>query len=115
VSVALELLTSPPLLILDEPTSGLDPGMEAHMMALFREVAVAGRVVMVSTHAMESLAACHLLVVLVEGFLAYAGPPSEAPAYFKVDRPAAIFTALKKQRGAAWAAQWERARPGVAA
>jgi ABC-type multidrug transport system ATPase subunit len=115
VSVALELLTSPPLLILDEPTSGLDPGMEAHMMSLFREVALGGRVVMVSTHAMESLATCHQLIVLVEGYLAYAGPPSEAPAYFHVDRPAGIFTALKKQRGPAWAALWERSAGKVAA
>ena len=113
VSVALELLTSPPLLILDEPTSGLDPGMEAHMMALFAQLARDGRVLLVATHAMESLAVCQQLVVLVEGCLAYAGPPQAAPGYFGVDRHAAIFTALKAKKGPAWAQQWERQRPRV--
>lgn len=111
VSVALELLTSPELLILDEPTSGLDPGMEAHMMALFREVALRGRVVLVATHAMESLNTCHALLVLVEGRLAYFGPPADAPRYFAVPNHAAIFGALKTKRGQAWADQWEKGRP----
>ena len=67
VSVAMELLTSPPVLILDEPTSGLDPGMEAKMMELFQAVAQAGRIVLVSTHAMQSLERCSRLLVLMQG------------------------------------------------
>ena len=52
VSLALELLTGPPLLILDEPTSGLDPGLEARTMTLLSQVAGTGRIVLVATHAM---------------------------------------------------------------
>ena len=50
VSVALELLTKPPLLFLDEPTSGLDPGLERDLMELFRRLADEGRTVIVVTH-----------------------------------------------------------------
>ncbi|MBI5479617.1 MAG: ABC transporter ATP-binding protein [Deltaproteobacteria bacterium] len=102
VSVALELLTSPGLLILDEPTSGLDPGLEAQLMALFATVARQGRVVLVATHAMESLGRCHVLVVLHEGRVAYVGPPAEASGYFGVTRFAAIFDVLKPGRGGEW-------------
>jgi ABC-type multidrug transport system ATPase subunit len=102
VSVALELLASPGLLILDEPTSGLDPGLEAQLMALFGTVAAQGRVVLVATHAMESLDRCQALLVLVQGHVAYFGPPRDAPGYFGVDRYAAIFPALAQRRGAEW-------------
>lgn len=41
-SVALELLTSPSLLILDEPTSGLDPALDRQVMVMLRQLADAG-------------------------------------------------------------------------
>ena len=49
-SVALELLTGPSLLILDEPTSGLDPALDHQVMTMLRQLADAGRVVIVVTH-----------------------------------------------------------------
>lgn len=106
VSVALELLTSPGLLILDEPTSGLDPGLEARMMALFRALAEKGRIIMVATHAMQSLDLCHVLVVLVKGNVAYAGPPQRALPYFGVKDYADIFRVLEKKSGDAWGASF---------
>jgi ABC-type multidrug transport system ATPase subunit len=102
VSVALELVTKPSLLILDEPTSGLDPGLEAQLMALFAAVARQGRVVLVATHAMESLERCQVLVVLHEGRVAYVGPPAEGPGFFGVTRCAAIFDVLRKGTGGEW-------------
>lgn len=106
VSVALELLTSPGLLILDEPTSGLDPGLEARMMGLFKQLAEKGRIILVSTHAMQSLDLCHVLVVLVKGNVAYAGPPKRALSYFGVTHYADIFRALEKKSGDAWGASF---------
>ncbi|HZE16247.1 MAG TPA: ATP-binding cassette domain-containing protein, partial [Mycobacterium sp.] len=49
-SVALELLTGPSLLILDEPTSGLDPALDHQVMMMLRQLADAGRVVVLVTH-----------------------------------------------------------------
>ena len=51
-SVALELLTGPSLLILDEPTSGLDPALDRQVMTMLRQLADAGRVVLVVTHSL---------------------------------------------------------------
>ena len=102
VAVALELLTSPPMLILDEPTSGLDPGLEARTMALLAEVAAAGRIVLVATHAMASLERAHALCVLVAGHVAYFGPPHGALSFFRVDRYEALFHQLEKQSPSAW-------------
>jgi ABC-type multidrug transport system ATPase subunit len=102
VSVALELLTGPPLLILDEPTSGLDPGLEARTMALLSEVADTGRIVLVATHAMESLERADALCVLVGGRVAFFGPPRGALSYFRVDRYADLFRQLEKQSPSAW-------------
>ncbi len=96
VSVALELLTSPSLLILDEPTSGLDPGLEARMMALFSDVAARGRIVMVATHAMESLNCCRVLLILGRGHLVFAGAPADALSYFQVDRYAELSPGWRK-------------------
>jgi len=103
VSVALELLTEPDLLILDEPTSGLDPGLEARMMHLFADVAAQGRVVLVATHAMESIEKCQALVVLVRGQVAYAGRPQDALPFFRTDTYAGLFHQLDKQPPSAWA------------
>ena len=102
VAVALELLTGPPLVILDEPTSGLDPGLEARTMTLLSDVAHTGRIVMVATHAMESIEMAEALCVLVGGHLAFFGPPRDALSYFRVDRYAGLFGQLGKQTPAAW-------------
>ncbi len=106
VSVALELLTRPPVLILDEPTSGLDPGLEARTMGLFQQVAASGRIVLVATHAMQSLDKCSALLVLVAGRVAYFGPPAAAPAYFRANRYAGIFDQLPKRKPGAWGKAW---------
>ncbi|MFT5683896.1 MAG: ABC-type multidrug transport system ATPase subunit [Myxococcota bacterium] len=106
VSVALELLSQPGLLILDEPTSGLDPGLEAKMMGLFAEVAGGGRVVMVATHAMQSLSRCDVLAVLVRGRLAWLGRPADALSWFEVDRFAGIFDQLPRHAPPVWARRW---------
>ena len=120
VAVALELLTYPPLLILDEPTSGLDPGLEAQMMEVFSEVAATGRIVLVATHAMDSLDQADVLCVLVGGHVAYFGPPAEALRFFRVERYADLFRQLEKQEPHAWhlsaradsVQQWFANRPG---
>ena len=103
VSVALELLAQPKVIILDEPTSGLDPGLEAHMMKLFRTVASQGRIVLVSSHAMESLELCDSILMMVSGHVAFYGPPADALKFFRTDDYADIFRQLPKQTGAGWA------------
>ncbi|MBV8966545.1 MAG: ATP-binding cassette domain-containing protein, partial [Mycobacteriaceae bacterium] len=77
-SVAMELLTGPSLLILDEPTSGLDPALDRQVMTMLRQLADAGRVVVVVTHSLTYLDVCDQVLLLAPGGkTAFCGPPSE--------------------------------------
>jgi ABC-type multidrug transport system ATPase subunit len=77
-SVALELLTGPSLLLLDEPTSGLDPALDRQVMTMLRQLADAGRVVLVVTHSLTYLDVCDQVLLLAPGGkTAFSGPPSQ--------------------------------------
>lgn len=96
VSVALELLTEPDVLLLDEPTTGLDPGYEQSIMKLLREIADTGRAVVVVTHAVASLELCDQVVFLGSGGrLAFVGRALDAPAHFGVADFPEVFQALE--------------------
>ena len=92
-SVALELLTGPSLLILDEPTTGLDPALDRQVMMMLRQLADAGRVVLVVTHSVSYLDVCdQLLLVAPGGKTAFLGPPSQIGAAMGTTNWADIFT-----------------------
>ncbi|SPM42975.1 ABC transporter ATP-binding protein, partial [Mycobacterium numidiamassiliense] len=92
-SVALELLTGPSLLILDEPTSGLDPALDHQVMMMLRQLADAGRVVIVVTHMLSYLDICdQLLLVAPGGKTAYCGPPDQIGDAMGTTNWAKIFT-----------------------
>ena len=77
-SVALELLTGPSLLVLDEPTSGLDPALDRQVMTMLRQLADAGRVIVVVTHSLTCLEVCDQVLLLAPGGkTAFCGPPDE--------------------------------------
>ena len=80
-SVAMELLTGPSLLILDEPTSGLDPALDRQVMTMLRQLADAGRVVLVVTHSLTYLDVCDQVLLLAPGGkTAFYGPPDQIGA-----------------------------------
>jgi ABC-type multidrug transport system ATPase subunit/pSer/pThr/pTyr-binding forkhead associated (FHA) protein len=92
VSVALELLTSPSLLMLDEPTSGLDPALDRQLMTSLRNIADAGRAVVVVTHNVASLDQCDTVVVLAPGGIpVYHGPPGRLTDRFGTNDWADVF------------------------
>jgi ABC transport system ATP-binding/permease protein len=91
-SVALELLTGPSLLILDEPTTGLDPALDRQVMMMLRQLADAGRVVLIVTHSVSYLDVCdQLLLVAPGGKTAFLGPPSQIGAAMGTTNWADIF------------------------
>lgn len=91
-SVALELLTEPSLLILDEPTSGLDPAMDKQVMDTLRQLANAGRIVVVVTHNVANLGVCDQVILLAKGGVpAYAGRPDTILSHFKAADWAGVF------------------------
>lgn len=110
VSVAMELLTEPGLLILDEPTSGLDPGLDRSVMGLLRSLADAGRTVVVITHNVANLHLCDGVLLLAPGgTVAYAGGPEGLLPFFEVPDYADVFTAVAEDPAAA-TERFERTR-----
>jgi ABC-type multidrug transport system ATPase subunit len=111
-SLGIELLQAPPVLLLDEPTSGLDPDLERTTMQLLRRLADEGRAVMTTTHSTASLDLADALVVLVQGHLAWAGPPKAALSHFGVSDPDLIFKALRQGTPASWAKKYAQSPVG---
>jgi ABC transport system ATP-binding/permease protein len=94
-SVALELLTGPSLLILDEPTSGLDPALDRQVMTMLRQLADAGRVVLVVTHSLTYLDVCDQVLLLAPGGrTAFCGPPSQIGPQLGTTNWADIFSTV---------------------
>jgi ABC transport system ATP-binding/permease protein len=94
-SVALELLTGPSLLILDEPTSGLDPALDRQVMTMLRQLADAGRVVLVVTHSLTYLDVCDQVLLLAPGGkTAFCGPPSQLGPAMGTTNWADIFSSV---------------------
>ena len=77
VALAQALLGDPRLLVLDEPASALDPEQRMRFRALASELGE-GRVVLVSTHQTEDVAAlCQRVIVLRDGRAAFDGTPAQ--------------------------------------
>ena len=94
-SVALELLTGPSLLILDEPTSGLDPALDRQVMTMLRQLADAGRVVLVVTHSLTYLDVCDQVLLLAPGGMtAFYGPPNQIGSSMGTTNWADIFSSV---------------------
>ena len=94
-SVALELLTGPSLLILDEPTSGLDPALDRQVMTMLRQLADAGRVVLVVTHSLTYLDVCDQVLLLAPGGkTAFCGPPGDIGPAMGTTNWADIFSSV---------------------
>jgi ABC transport system ATP-binding/permease protein len=111
-SVALELLTGPSLLILDEPTSGLDPALDRQVMTMLRQLADAGRVVLVVTHSLTYLDVCDQVLLLAPGGkTAFCGPPGQIGPAMGTTNWADIFSTVADDPDAANARYLQRTGP----
>jgi len=103
VSVAIELLTSPTLLVLDEPTTGLDPALDRQVMELLRKLAEGGRIVIVVTHSLEYLhLADQVLLVAPGGLPVYLGPSDGIEPVFGTDDWADVFQRVTERPRLLW-------------
>jgi len=72
--VAAALVNDPQLLILDEPLNGADPTQRAVLIALFKELAEAGRTIIVSSHVLAEVERMtDRVLAILDGKLAAAG------------------------------------------
>ncbi|MEO6988375.1 MAG: ATP-binding cassette domain-containing protein [Aquihabitans sp.] len=99
--LAVQLVTSPPVILLDEPTRGLDYGAKARLASVLKELAVDGHTVVVSTHDVEFVAGlAHRVVVMAQGEVVADGTtadvvmtsPAFAPQVAKILAPAEWLT-----------------------
>ena len=111
LGLALELVTSPPLLLCDEVTSGLDPRSERDIVHLLHQLSQRnGRTVVSVTHSLAHLELYDSVLVLHEGRVAYHGPPEEITHYFSVDDTEEIYPRLARQRSEKWHLSWQKHR-----
>ena len=68
LGLAIALLPNPDLVILDEPANGLDPAGIVEMRQLLRGLAVSGKAVLVSSHALHEVEeTCDRVVIVADG------------------------------------------------
>lgn len=91
VSIAMELLHSPSLFFLDEPTAGLDPGLERQLMKFLSKLANKERLIIMTTHLMQTIDAFDVLVFIHKGSMIYCGPSKSIKGFFKVRDMVGLF------------------------
>ncbi|XP_073989555.1 ATP-binding cassette sub-family G member 1-like [Rhodnius prolixus] len=79
LSIALELITNPPVIFLDEPTSGLDSVSTSSCVALMRDLSKQGRTMICTLHQPSALLfeKFNQLYCVTEGKSIYQGPPAK--------------------------------------
>ncbi len=109
MSLGNELMGRPSLIFLDEVTSGLDEQTDREMMALFRQMADAGKTIVCITHSLAHVERyCHGVVILAPGgVLAFSGTPTEAKSHFGIERLGDVYEALDRSSPNDWRKRFE--------
>ncbi|MDZ4742835.1 MAG: ATP-binding cassette domain-containing protein [Verrucomicrobiota bacterium] len=95
LSLAIELLRDPQVLIFDEVTSGLDAQSEENFMRLFAQLAhEQGKTVICVTHNLDHIDLCDSVIILNAGQLVYHGSPTSLLADFEIDVPGRLYGKL---------------------
>ena len=84
LSIAVEIVNYPPLIVVDDPCLGLEPAVGLTIMQALKALAAKGHVVVLAmpTPAPQSLALIDHLVVVGSGYTIYSAPPQDLRSYF---------------------------------
>ena len=112
MALAIEMATSPMLLLCDEVTSGLDTKSEDEIVHLLQRLAHhgSGRTVLSVTHSLRHLELHDSIAVLYEGRLVYHGAPELLTHYFSISGPEQLFDCLHTRPPDGWRASWRKHR-----
>jgi ABC-type polar amino acid transport system ATPase subunit len=78
VAIARALATNPPLLLLDEPTASLDPPRRASLGAVLRQLASAGRAILLTSHDVDFVRDfATRVLILSNGVVVEQGAPAD--------------------------------------
>lgn len=85
VTIGIELVKHPSLMLLDEPLSGLDSEMSVAVAASLARLARRGTTILMSLHQASGVLASYIggLVLLGSGRLVYCGPYDEGPVFLQ--------------------------------
>lgn len=98
-SLAVALLGDPELLVLDEPTVGLDPLLRQDLWQLFKDMAEAGKTLIISSHVMDEAAHCEQLLLLREGELLWSDSQAELlKATYQTDVETAFIKLIRGEK-----------------
>jgi ABC-type multidrug transport system ATPase subunit len=115
LALAIEIVSSPHLLLCDEATSGLDPKAEDEIVRLMHQLSRSNeRIVLSVTHSLRHLALYDSVLVLDRGHLAYHGPAETLLHYFNVETPDELFARLTARKPDEWHASWQKHRAAYA-
>lgn len=111
LSLAMEVVSKPAILLCDEVTSGLDPQSEDEIVLLLRELSRHDKRLVISvTHSLQHLELYDSVVVLYQGVLAYHGPAGHVAHYFRVDDATGLYRQLEQRKPEEWAKSWRKHR-----
>lgn len=109
LSLAMELVSSPQLLLCDEVTSGLDPRSEKEIVSLLHDLSRRDeRMVISVTHSLSHLDLYDSILVLHQGRVAFHGSPRALCHYFGVKDPEDVYPVLSMKKAEDWASSWEK-------
>lgn len=111
LALALEMVSSPALLLCDEVTSGLDPKAEDEIVRLMQKLAREDKRILLSvTHSLRHIDLYDSVLVLYQGFVVYHGPSGLLYHYFSVENPEDLFPRLAKRSAGDWFRSWLKHR-----
>ena len=109
LSLAMELVSNPSLLLCDEVTSGLDPRSEKEIVSLLHKLSrQQGRIVISVTHSLAQIEKYDSILVLHQGCVAFHGSPRALSHYFNVESLEDIYPRLSARSGEKWSASWRK-------
>ena len=107
LAMAMEMVSSPSLLLCDEVTSGLDPKSEDEIVHLLHDLSRKDdRIVLSVTHSLQHVALYDSVIVLYQGHLIYHGGPQFLTHYFGIKNPADLYPRLAERKVPYWHRSW---------
>ncbi len=111
LALAMELVSSPRILLCDEVTSGLDPRSEREIVQLLHDLSRKdGRIVISVTHSLAQMELYDSIMVMVRGNLAYHGSPHAMNHYFGVNDFEEVYPQLARRAPEEWRLSWLKHR-----
>lgn len=111
LAMAMEMVSSPHLLLCDEVTSGLDPKSEGEIVHLMRALADQDqRIVLSVTHSLHHVSLYDSVIILYQGRLAYHGAPEFITHYFGIQRAEDLYPRLTERKAEDWQRSWQKHR-----